>query len=79
MAQDQSSSQPNPAVAGTKSFTGKVVKVGDKLVLTDATGKMIYKLDDQVKAKEFLNKNVKVTGVLDDSTGMIRVSAIDPI
>jgi hypothetical protein len=54
------------------------VKAGDKLVLTDAEGKTTYLLDDQQKAKEFVNKNVKVTGVLDASSGMIRVSAIDP-
>jgi uncharacterized protein YdeI (BOF family) len=63
----------------TKAFTGKIVRSGDKLVLTDATGKTTYQLDDQVKAKEFLNKNVKVKGTLDVSTGTIRVSDIEPV
>lgn len=63
----------------SQTFTGKITKSGDKLVLTDATGKMVYQLDDQIKAREFLNKNVKVTGVLDVSTKMIRVSAIEPV
>lgn len=81
MAQDQSAppqaNQTDPA--DSKTFTGKIVKSGDKLVLSDATGKNVYQLDDQVKAKEFLNKNVKVTGNLDSSTGMIHVSSIDPV
>jgi hypothetical protein len=62
-----------------KTFAGKIVKEGDVLVLTDAEGKTTYKLDDQQKAKAFVNKDVKVTGVLDDSTGIIRVTAIDPV
>lgn len=63
----------------SKTFTGKIIQSGDKLVLTDATGEAIYQLDDQVKAREFLNKNVKVTGILDAATKTIRVSAIEPV
>jgi Protein of unknown function (DUF5818) len=59
-----------------KTFNGKIVKSGDKLVLTVAD--TTYQLDDQQKAQDFLNKNVKVIGVLDASTGTIRVSAIEP-
>jgi hypothetical protein len=79
-AQQQPAPQPDDqsSAAQAKTFTGKIVKAGDKLVLTDAEGKTTYLLDDQQKAKEFVNKNVKVTGVLDASSGMIRVSAIDP-
>ncbi|MGP0018332.1 MAG: DUF5818 domain-containing protein [Candidatus Sulfotelmatobacter sp.] len=62
----------------TKTFAGKIVKNGNALVLSDQDGKTTYKLDDQQKAKEFVNQDVKVTGVLDASTGMIRVSAVDP-
>jgi Protein of unknown function (DUF5818) len=64
--------------AEAKTFAGKIVKAGNMLVLSDAEGKTTYKLDDQQKAKEFVNKEVKVTGVLDASTGMIRVTAIEP-
>ena len=79
-AQQQPAQQPDsPSSASeTKVFTGKIVKDGDKLVLTDADGKTTYQIDDQQKAKAFLNKSVKVTGILDASTGQIKVIAIEP-
>ncbi|HEX7423419.1 MAG TPA: DUF5818 domain-containing protein [Terriglobales bacterium] len=70
----------NPAnTASEKTFSGKIMKSGNKLVLTDIVNKTTYQLDDQQKAQAFLNKSVKVTGVLDASTGTIRVSAIEPV
>jgi len=65
--------------SAVKTFSGKIVRSGNKLVLSDADNKTTYQLDDQQKAQDFLNKNVKVTGVLDASTGTIRVSAIEPV
>jgi hypothetical protein len=61
-----------------KTFTGVIVKSSDKLVLTDTISKTSYQLDDQLKAQNFVNKNVKVTGVLDPSTGTIHVRVINP-
>ncbi len=68
----------NTANAATeKTFSGKIVKSGDKFVLATAD-KTTYQLDDQQKAQYFLNKSVKVKGALDASTGTIRVTAIEP-
>jgi hypothetical protein len=67
------------AATEAKTFTGKIVKSGDKLVLTDSSSKTIYQLDDQQKAQSFVNKHVKVTGVLDGTSDVIRVSAIEPV
>jgi hypothetical protein len=64
--------------ASQKTFSGKIVKSGGKLVLTTAD-ETTYQIDDQQKAHDFLNKIVKVTGVLDAATGTIRVTAIDPV
>ena len=72
---DQSSDDPTQQ----KIFTGVIARSGDKFVLTDPLTKTSYQLDDQRKAQEMVNKNVKVTGVLDPSTGTIRVSAIEPL
>ena len=69
-------SQNQTAASESKTFTGKIVKSGNKLVLSVAG--TTYQIDDQQKAQDFVNKSVKVTGVLDASTGTIRVSAIDP-
>jgi uncharacterized protein DUF5818 len=78
-AQDQQKMQPEDQTSAQKIFTGTIVKSGSKLVLTDSVTKTSYQLDDQEKAQSFLNKNVKVTGVLDASTGTIRVTTIDPV
>jgi hypothetical protein len=69
----------NPATtASEKTFSGKILKSGGKLVLKTAD-KTTYQIDDQQKAQDFLNKSVKVTGVLDPETGTIHVTAIDPV
>ena len=75
-APPQPSGDQNSA-SNQKTFTGKIVKNGDQFVLSDAQDKMTYQLDDQRQAEKYLNKNVKVTGVLDSATGTIRVSSID--
>jgi hypothetical protein len=59
------------------TFQGRIVKSGSKLVLA-GTDDTTYQLDDQQKAHNFLNQQVKVTGVLDATTGTIRINAIDP-
>lgn len=64
----------NPAT----TFHGRIVKSGSKFVLS-ATDDTTYQLDDQRKAHNFLNQDVKVTGVLDATTGTIRIDAIDPV
>lgn len=73
----QPDNQNTVSAPSEKTFNGTIVKSANKLVLT-AADKTTYQLDDQQRAKGFLNKSVKVTGVLDASTGTIRVSAIDP-
>jgi hypothetical protein len=75
----QQPTQPDDQnTASVKTFSGKIMKSGNKLILMDADAQTTYLLDDQQKAQPFLNKNVTVTGVLDASTGTIRVSAIKP-
>jgi hypothetical protein len=58
------------------SFSGTVVKVSKHYALK--TDSMTYQLDDQVKAKQFVGKQVNVNGTLDKSTSMIRVTDIQP-
>jgi Protein of unknown function (DUF5818) len=77
-AQQQPMQPDDQNTASVKTFSGKIMKSGDKLVLMDADAQTTFLLDDQQKAQPFLNKTVTVTGVLDASTGTIRVSAIKP-
>jgi Protein of unknown function (DUF5818) len=78
--QDQPQQQPDmpSANAESKTFMGKIVKASGKLVLQDTANKITYQLDDQDKAKQFAGKDVKVTGTLDTTSGVIRVAAIEP-
>ena len=79
---DQPQSQTTPAPGASadtqtqNSFSGTVVKVGKHYVLK--TDKMTYQLDDETKAKQFEGKQVNVSGTLDKSTSMIRVTDIQP-
>lgn len=78
--QTQSTPAPAPdtsADAQTQtSFSGTVVKVAKHYALK--TDNMTYQLDDQTKAKQFAGKQVHVSGTLDKSTSMIRVTDIQP-
>src|SRR6266849_2722725 len=81
-SQDQPQTQTAPAPdtsASTQaqtSFSGTVIKVAKHYALK--TDSMTYQLDDQVKAKQFVGKQVNVSGTLDKSTSMIRVTDIQP-
>ncbi|MFY9528601.1 MAG: DUF5818 domain-containing protein [Candidatus Acidiferrales bacterium] len=73
------SAQPPEQDRATKTFTGKIVKSGDKLVLQDDATSAPYELDDQQKAAKFAGKKVKVTGTLDMANNMIRVQSIESV
>lgn len=76
----QTQSAPAPDTSADaqtpKSFSGTVVKMQKEYVLK--TDSATYQLDDQAKAKHFMGKQVTVSGTLDQSTLMIRVSDIQP-
>jgi uncharacterized protein YdeI (BOF family) len=56
----------------SQTFTGTVVKSGDKFVLQDASG-MSYDVDKQDALKPFEGKKVNIKGTLDSSSKMIHV------
>lgn len=62
-----------------KSFSGNIVKENGKLVLKDPVTKVVYKLDDAAKAKQYEGKRVKVTGKLDMNSNTIRVETIEVV
>jgi uncharacterized protein DUF5818 len=65
----------SPASQST-AFTGTIVKAGGKYVLK--TDSQTYQLDDQEKAKVYENKQVSVTGTVDQSTSILHITDIMP-
>jgi hypothetical protein len=60
-----------------KSFSGTIVKENGRLVLRDPVTKVSYKFDDAAKAKQYVGKQVKVTGKLDMNSNTIHVASIE--
>lgn len=62
-----------------QTFTGRIARENGDIVLKDPVTKVSYKLDDPVKAKPYMGKQVKVTGKLDMNSNTIQVDGIEPI
>jgi hypothetical protein len=60
----------------SQEFQGTIEKAQSRYVLEDKASGATYQLDNQDKAKQFVDKDVKVTGTLDPSTNTIEVSEI---
>jgi len=79
---DQQPQQPtNPQTQpsqqqSTQTFTGKIVKAGDKYVLK-VSGNTTYQLDGQSGAKQYEDQDVRVIGTLDADSNTIRVVKIE--
>jgi hypothetical protein len=63
----------------SKSFSGNIVRENNELVLKDTVTKVIYKLKDAGKAKQYLGKRVKVRGRLEMDTNTILVESIEVV
>jgi hypothetical protein len=62
-----------------QAFTGLITKQNGQLVLKDPVTKVSYKLDNPAKAKQYMGKQVKVTGKLDMNSNTIQVDGIEPL
>jgi len=81
-AQQNEAQMPASGEATTreaKTFTGRVVKEDGQIVLKDPVTKVSYKLDDTAKARQYIGKQVKVTGKLDLNTNTIELNRIEPL
>ena len=65
-----------PDQVPTQTFSGKIVKNGDKYVLKVSSGTS-YQLEGQGDAKQYEDKDVKVVGTLDSNSNTIRVQKIE--
>jgi hypothetical protein len=80
-AQQNEAQMPASGEATTrdaKTFTGRIVKEDEQIVLKDPVTKVTYKLDDSAKAKQYLGKQVKATGKLDMNTNTIQLERVEP-
>lgn len=59
--------------AQTQSFSGTIVKTGDKYVLQDDASGKTYDLDHQSAVQKYEGKKVKVNGTLDANGKLIHV------
>ena len=48
-------------------------------MLKDPVTKVVYKLDDPAKARQYVGKQVKVTGKLEMNSNTIRVESIEVV
>jgi hypothetical protein len=62
-----------PTATDSQSFSGTIVKSGDKYVLQDAASGKTYDIDHQDQVKQYEGKKVRVHGTLDASANMIHV------
>ena len=69
---NSSAAGADAASADSQSFSGTVVKTGDKYMLKDDSGKM-YDIDHQSDVSKFDGKRVRVKGTLDASGTKILV------
>ena len=72
----QASGTQDQSGSATQTFTGTVVRIGDKYVVR-TTDNMTCQLDDPDKAKEFEGKQVKVTGGLQAKDKLIHIQTIE--
>ncbi len=74
------SQQQEQSQQKNSTFVGQIVKAsnGQYALLTDRDHGKGFFLDDQDKARQFVGRNVKVTGVLEASTSTIHVTDIQP-
>jgi hypothetical protein len=68
-----SQGQPAASASDSQTFSGTVVKAGDKYVLQDEASGKTYDIDHQEQLKQYEGKRVRVHGTLDASGKMIHV------
>jgi uncharacterized protein YdeI (BOF family) len=64
---------PSQESGATQTFTGTVMKQGDKYVFQDDATGTTYDIDRQEEVKKFEGKKVRVHGTLDANKKMIHV------
>lgn len=70
----QSKQRPEPrSEQAARSFQGKILKAGHKLVFEESLTRTMYQIDDEDKAKQFQGMNVKVIATMDPNTNLLHI------
>jgi hypothetical protein len=69
---------PHPQRTPAQSFSGRIVRDGDRYVLK-AAGNTTYELDEQTGVLQHENKNVHIVGKLDLASNTIHIVSIEPM
>lgn len=64
---------PQAAPVDSQTFTGTIMKTGDKYVLQDTASGTTYDIDHQDQVKQYDGKKVRVHGTLDPSGKLIHL------
>ena len=73
----QPAQPPNPhARQQTRTFTGKIVRDGEKYVLK-VSSNTTYQLDEQSSAEQYQDKEVKIVGTVEPGSNTIHVVRIE--
>ena len=76
--QENPDTQAQPSQkAGVQTFTGSIVKSGNKYMFQDAASGNTYDIDHQDEVQKFDGKKVTVHGTLDANSKMIHVKLPD--
>jgi uncharacterized protein YdeI (BOF family) len=76
--QDTPDTQAQPSQeAGVQTFTGTIVKSGNKYMFEDAASGSTYDIDHQDLVQKFEGKKVTVHGTLDADSRMIHIKSPD--
>lgn len=67
------SSNQTAQPTGAQSFSGTIVKSGDKCMLQDEASGQTYDIDHQDEVQKYVGKRVKVHGTLDPSGKLIHL------
>ena len=72
-----SQAQSQTAAQQPQTFTGTLTQTASGVSLKDSTTNTSYKVDNEDQVKQYVGKDVRITGTLDPSTNTIHVTGID--
>jgi hypothetical protein len=77
-ATPKSKETKRPASAAMRSLSGTIVKDGSRYILRTSNAR-VYQLDDQGKSSQYVGKEVRLLGTLDEETRTVVMANIESL